>query len=79
MMNNFHCVCLVLFLVLPHPCPAQEPAALPPGIPETKIAVLQKELTDAGAASSTVRKRRAYKSVARNGEDLLESSLAAAN
>jgi hypothetical protein len=79
MMNNFHCAYLVLFLLLPHPCPAQELAAPSPGIPETKIADIQKELADAGAASSTVRKRRAYKSVARDGEDLLESSLAAPN
>ena len=75
----FLCVWLALFLVLPHPCPAQAPAAPPLGISENKIAVLQKELADAGVATSTLRKRRAYKSVARNGEGLLETSLAAAN
>ena len=73
------CAFLVLFLVLPHPCPAQDPAASPPGIPETKIAVIQKELGEAGEATSSLRKRRAYKSVARDGEDLLEDSPAAPN
>jgi len=73
------CVCLVLFLVLPHPCPAQEPAAPSPGIPVSKITALQKELAEAGEASSSLRKRRAYKNVARNGEDLIEDSPAAPN
>ena len=73
------CVCLTLFLVLPHPCPAQEAAAPPPGISENKIAVIQKELAEAGEATSSARKRRAYKSVARDGEDLLEASPAAPN
>jgi hypothetical protein len=73
------CAFLVLFLVLPHPCPAQKPAASPPGIPETKIAVIQKELAEAGEATSSLRKRRAYKNVARNGEDLFEDSPAAPN
>ena len=73
------CACLVLFLVLPHPCPAQEPAAPSPGISETKIAVIQKELAEAGKATSSLRKLRAYKNVARDGEDLLEDSPAAPN
>jgi hypothetical protein len=73
------CACLALFLVLPHPCPAQERAAPSPGIPETKIADIQKELAEAGEASSSLRKLRAYKSVARDGEDLLEDSPAAPN
>jgi tetratricopeptide (TPR) repeat protein len=72
-------VCLALLLAWSHACPAAEPAATPSGIPETKIAALQTELAEAGAATSTLRKRRAYKSVARNGEGLLETSLATAN
>jgi hypothetical protein len=78
MMNHFHCACLALLLAWSHACPAAEPAAPPSGIPEAKIAALQTELADAGVATSTLRKRRAYKSVARHGEDLLETSLAAA-
>ena len=50
-------------------CIAQEEAA---GIPEKEIAALQKELIEAGKASSSTRKRRAYKNVVRDGEDLLE-------
>ena len=73
------CACLILFLVLPHPCPAQEPAAPSPGIPETKITALKKELAEAGGATSSLRKLRAYKNVARDGEDLLEDSPAAPN
>ena len=73
------CACLILFLVLPHPCPAQEPAAPSPGIPETKITALKKELAEADGATSSLRKLRAYKNVARDGEDLLEDSPAAPN
>ena len=72
-------VCLAVFLVLPPPCPAQEPAAPSPGIPETKIAEIQKELAEAGEATSALRKLRAYKNVARDGVDLLEDSPAAPN
>ena len=73
------CACLILFLVLPHPCPAQEPAAPSPGIPETKITALKKELAEADGATSSLRKLRAYKNVARDGEDFLEDSPAAPN
>ena len=73
------CACLILFLVLPHPCPAQEPAAPSPGIPETKITALKKELAEAGGATSSLRKLRAYKNVARDGEDLLEDFPAGPN
>ncbi|MDE0862045.1 MAG: hypothetical protein OSA93_17950 [Akkermansiaceae bacterium] len=59
---------------------ADEPAgATSEVIAENEIGALQKSLADAGEASSSIRKRRAYKSVARDGEDLLESSLAAPN
>ena len=73
------CVCLALFLVLPLSCLAAEPAATPSGIPERAIAALQKELTEAGSAKSSVRKRRAYKNVSRDGEKLLETTPAAPN
>ncbi|NIP93196.1 MAG: hypothetical protein GWO24_06970, partial [Akkermansiaceae bacterium] len=53
---------------------AEGPARAAPGIPEKKIAALQKELAEAGAVSSSIRKRRAYKNVVRDGEDLLEDS-----
>ena len=52
-------------------CIAQEEEA---GGLEVEIAALQKELIEAGEASSSIRKRRAYKNVARSGEDLLEKS-----
>ena len=60
-------------LVFPQPCPAQEKAA---GLPEKEIAALQKELIEAGKASSSTRKRRAYKNVVRDGEDLVKKSTA---
>ncbi|MFM1558882.1 MAG: TlpA family protein disulfide reductase [Roseibacillus sp.] len=50
------------------------PAASPSGIPEKEIAALQKELAEAGEGSSTSRKRRAYKSVVRDGYALLKVS-----
>lgn len=40
---------------------------------------MQKELAEAGEASSAVRQRRAYKNIVRDGEDLLEGSPAAPN
>ena len=43
-----------------------------------EIVALQKELIDAGGASSSTRKRRAYKNVVRDGEGLLEKSPAEA-
>ncbi|HAC78751.1 MAG TPA: hypothetical protein DCG06_00525 [Deltaproteobacteria bacterium] len=61
-------------LVFPQPCPAQEKAA---GLPEKEIAALQKELIEAGKASSSTRKRRAYKNVVRDGEGLVKKSSAA--
>lgn len=79
MMNHFHCACLALFLAWALPCPAQEPAASPPGILETRIAALQKEFAEAATASSSVRKRRAYKNISRDGEKLLETAPAAPN
>ncbi len=79
MMNHFHCVCLAILLGWPQACPAAEPAATPSGIPERAIAALQKELTEAGSAKSSVRKRRAYKNVSRDGEKLLETTPAAPN
>ena len=54
---------------------AQDVAA----ISEIEITALQKELGEAGSASSSIRKRRAYKNVVRDGEGLLKKSPAAAN
>ena len=79
MMNHFHCVCLAFLLAWSQACPAAEPAATPSGIPERAIAALQKELTEAGTAKSSVRKRRAYKNVSRDGEKLLKAAPAAPN
>ena len=54
---------------------AQDRAA----ISEEEIASLEKELSEAGSASSSIRKRRAYKNVVRDGESLLKKSPGAAN
>jgi len=79
MMNNFHCACLTFLLAWSHACPAAEPAATPSGIPESEIAALQNDLAEAGTARSSPGKRRAYKNVFRDGEDLLETTPAAPN
>jgi hypothetical protein len=71
--------CLAFLLTSCLPCVAQQTTTSPSALTEPRIDTLQKELTDAGVATSTVRKRRAYKNVARHGEDLLETSLAAPN
>lgn len=71
--------CLTVLLTFCLPCVAQQPATSPSALTEARIDALQKELADAGAATSSVRKRRAYKNVARDGEDLLESSPADPN
>ena len=49
------------------------------GIDPGKISALQKEFAEAGEASSSIRKRRAFKSLARDGEKLIEASPAAPN
>jgi len=61
------------------PCVAQQTTTSPSGIPESAIATLQNDLAEAGTASSSVRKRRAYKNVFRDGENLLEATPAAPN
>ncbi|MDB4698100.1 hypothetical protein OAF02_01865 [Akkermansiaceae bacterium] len=71
--------CLAVLLTSCLPCVAQQTTTSRSPLTEVKIDTLQKELTDAGVGTSAVRKRRAYKNVARNGEDLLETSLAAPN
>ena len=48
------------------------------GIPERDIAALEKEITEAGEVASSSRKRRAYKGVVRDAEDLLEDHPSAA-
>ncbi len=78
-MNNFHCACLAFLLTWSHACPAADPAATPSGIPESAIAALQNDLAEAGTAKSSAGKRRAYKNVFRDGEDLLEATPAAPN
>ncbi|NIP95518.1 MAG: hypothetical protein GWO24_19570, partial [Akkermansiaceae bacterium] len=58
---------------------AQAPETAGPGIAERKIIALEEELAEAGEATSSSRKRRAYKGVVRDGERLLEASPAAPN
>ena len=67
-------VCLAVLLAFCLLCAAPRTASAISSLTEAKIDKLQKELTDAGAASSAVRKRRAYKNVARDGENLLKTS-----
>ena len=71
--------CLAVLLTSCLPCVAQQTTTSPSVLTEARIDTLQKELTDARVGTSAVRKRRAYKSVARNGAKLLETSLAAPN
>ena len=69
---QFFAVCAAsVVLAFAQLCIAQEEEA---GGLEVEIAALQKELIEAGEASSSIRMRRAYKNVARSGEDLLEKS-----
>ena len=67
-MSILRCACLALFLVWPLLCHGQEAAAPPAGIPEATIAALQKDLAEAGTATTSAGKRRAYKNIARDGE-----------
>ena len=78
-MNIFRCVWLILFLVWPLLCHGQEPAVPPAGIPEATIAALQKDLAEAGTATTSAGKRRGYKNIVRDGEALLEGAPAALN
>ena len=76
--------CLAVLLACVHVCFAQSQgtpaqAAAAPDIPEARIVSLQEELSEVGKATSLIRKRRACKSVIRDGEALLEASPAAPN
>ena len=71
-------LCVAVLLISSHPCIAEEPATSIP-IPESKIAALQKELTQQTKATSSIRKRRACKSIVRSGEALLKASPDAPN
>ena len=68
---------MVMWLTFPHWGGAGENVS--PAIPEEEIAGLREELAEAGEASSSSRKRRAYKGVVRDGESLLRRSAAAPN
>ncbi len=57
----------------------QDPATPAASIPAKEIGALQQELAEAGGASSSTRQRRNYKSVVRDGEELLDNSPAAPN
>ena len=73
------CACLVLLLVLPHPCPAQEAAPSEESIPETRITALKQELEQGARGKSAVKVRVAFKSVARQASALLVASPDAPN
>jgi len=78
-MSILRSACLALLLAWPHPCSAAEPVASTSGIPESEIAALRKELTEAGKVTSSAGKRRAFKNVVRDGKDLLAGAPAAPN
>jgi hypothetical protein len=78
-LGGFHGILPVVLLASGSIGLAQGPAIEEPRIPEKEIAALQDELAEATTASSSARKRRAYKNVVRNGEDLLNDSPASAN
>ena len=66
-----HITCLAGLLISVHICSAQD--AAPPNIPKARIAVLEADLSKNDKTTSSVRKRRACKTVVRDAEDLLES------
>lgn len=66
-----HITCLAGLLISVHICSAQD--AAPPKIPKARIAVLEADLSKNDKTTSSVRKRRACKTVVRDAEDLLES------
>ena len=68
------CTASVLF-TLTYVCIAQTESA---GSSEIDLVALEKKLKEAGKISSSIRKRRAYKNVVRDGEALVEKSLVAA-
>jgi hypothetical protein len=70
---------LTVLLALGQPCFAQDSATSSAPIPESEIAALQKELTQQTKATSSIRKRRACKSIVRSGDALLNTSPAAPN
>ena len=71
--------CLAWFLCSGALVFGQDPATPAARIPAKEIGALQQELAEAGGASSSTRQRRAYKSVVRDGEELLDNSPAAPN
>lgn len=68
---------MAVLLALAFVCWARESATFVLKIDERKIGSLRTQLAEAGEASSSTRMRRAYKSVVRDGESLLEGSPAA--
>jgi hypothetical protein len=63
--------CLAVLLTFPHICSAQD--AVPANIPKTRIAALEADLPKNDKRTSSVRTRRACKTVVRGAEHLLES------
>lgn len=66
-----HITCLAGLLISVHICSAQDAAST--NIPKTKIAALEADLPKSDKRTSSVRKRRACKTVIRDAEHLLES------
>ncbi|HIL79692.1 MAG TPA: hypothetical protein EYG54_00305, partial [Myxococcales bacterium] len=70
-------MCLAVLLMSAHICSAQD--ATPANIPKTKITALEADLQKNDKRTSSVRKRRACKTVVRDAEHLLESYTNAPN
>ena len=80
--RGFLWACLAVLLAWSSACAVQGQDAPQPAsedIPPGKIATLQQELAEVSKASSSIRKRRACKSVIRDGQALLETSSSAPN
>lgn len=78
-MNILRCACLAMLLSCPHPCWARAPEARGVAIDQNRIDALRKDLAEAGQSMSSAGKRRGYKNVVRDGEDLLKTAPAAPN
>ena len=80
--RGFLWACLIVLLVCSSACAVQgqdAPQSVSEDIPPDRIAALQEELTELGKTTSLIRKRRACKSVIRDGVAILKASPSAHN
>jgi tetratricopeptide (TPR) repeat protein len=80
--SGFSWACLVVLLLFSSACALQgkdAPQSVSEDIPPDRIATLQEELAEVGKTTSSIRKRRACKSVIRDGVAILKASPSAPN